>query len=68
MVVRDKTHSSVPMTLDEALDAMELVGHDFFLFVDVGTDRPTVVYRRRGYDYGLLRLELNAAEVVGEAV
>ena len=68
IVVRDKTHPSMPMTVSEALHALELVGHDFFLFHDVDTDRPTVVYKRRGYDYGLLRLELNAAEVVSEAV
>ena len=44
------------MTVGEALHALELVGHDFFLFHDVETDRPTVVYKRRGYDYGLLRI------------
>ena len=44
------------MTVDDALYEMELVGHDFFLFQDKETDRPTVVYRRHAYDYGLIRL------------
>jgi hypothetical protein len=56
VVVREKTHSSAPMSVPDALHAMELVGHDFFLFLDVDTEAPTVVYKRRGYDYGLLRL------------
>jgi ribosomal subunit interface protein len=55
-VVREKTHEAVPMTLDQALLEMELVGHDFFLFVDAGAGVPSVVYRRRGYDYGVIRL------------
>jgi ribosomal subunit interface protein len=58
LVVREKTHSAVPMTLEHALYEMELVGHDFFLFVDKDSDRPSVVYRRRGYDYGVITLEL----------
>ena len=58
IVVRDKTHPSTPMTVAEALHALELVGHDFFLFHDVDTGLPTVVYKRRGYDYGLLRISL----------
>ena len=56
MVVREKTHTAVPMTLDQALYEMELVGHDFYLFVDKESDHPSVVYRRRGYDYGVIRL------------
>ena len=44
------------MTLDQALYEMELVGHDFFLFVDADRGAPSVVYRRRGYDYGVIRL------------
>ena len=58
LVVREKTHPAVPMTLDQALYEMELVGHDFFLFVDKETDRPSVVYRRRGYDYGVICLDV----------
>jgi hypothetical protein len=55
-VSREKTHAAVAMSLDQALYEMELVGHDFYLFVDSGTSRPSVVYRRRGYDYGVIRL------------
>jgi ribosomal subunit interface protein len=58
MVVREKTHAASAMTLDQALYEMELVGHDFYLFVDKDTDRPCVVYRRRGYDYGVISLDL----------
>jgi ribosomal subunit interface protein len=55
-VVRTKEHTASPMTVDDALYEMELVGHDFFLFHDKETDKPTVVYRRHAYDYGLIRL------------
>jgi len=55
-VVRTKEHPATPMTVDDALYEMELVGHDFFLFHDKDSDRPTVVYRRHAYDYGLIRL------------
>ena len=55
-IVRVKEHPAKPMTVDDALYEMELVGHDFFLFHDKETDRPTVVYRRHAYDYGLIRL------------
>jgi ribosomal subunit interface protein len=56
LVIREKVHDAVPMDLDQALYEMELVGHDFFLFVDAATRAPSVVYRRRGYDYGVIRL------------
>jgi hypothetical protein len=55
-IVRVKEHPAKPMAIDDALYEMELVGHDFFLFHDSETDRPTVVYRRHAYDYGLIRL------------
>jgi ribosomal subunit interface protein len=55
-VVREKEHPAKPMTIDQALFEMELVGHDFFLFADADSGRPSVVYRRRGYDYGVIRL------------
>jgi ribosomal subunit interface protein len=58
LVVREKTHAAEPMTLAQALYEMELVGHDFFLFVDEDSRRPSVVYRRKGYDYGVIALEL----------
>lgn len=56
-LVREKTHRADPMSLDQALYEMELVGHDFYLFVDAELGRPSVVYRRHGYDYGVIRLE-----------
>ena len=55
-IVRTKEHPSTPMTVDDALYEMELVGHDFFLFHDKASDKPCVVYRRHAYDYGLIRL------------
>jgi ribosomal subunit interface protein len=55
-IVRTKEHPATPMTVDDALSQMELVGHDFFLFHDKQTDKPCVVYRRHAYDYGLIRL------------
>ncbi|BBX48470.1 ribosome hibernation-promoting factor, HPF/YfiA family [Mycobacterium cookii] len=55
-VVRTKEHPAKPMTVDDALYEMELVGHDFFLFFDEQTEQPSVVYRRHAYDYGLIRL------------
>src|SRR3954468_5067249 len=58
LVVREKSHPASPMTLDQALYEMELVGHDFYLFVDKENDRPSVVYRRRGYDYGVISLDV----------
>ncbi|WP_432495635.1 ribosome hibernation-promoting factor, HPF/YfiA family [Kineococcus gypseus] len=61
VVIREKTHEAEPMTLDQALYEMELVGHDFYLFVDAGTGRPSVVYRRRGWDYGVIHLDVRSA-------
>jgi ribosomal subunit interface protein len=58
LVVREKTHPASPMTLDQALYEMELVGHDFYLYVDKESERPAVVYRRKGYDYGVISLDL----------
>src|SRR5215211_2578131 len=55
-VVREKHHPATPMTVDQALHEMELVGHDFFLFQCADTGQPTVVYRRHAFDYGLIRL------------
>jgi ribosomal subunit interface protein len=62
MVVREKTHEAVPMTLDQALYEMELVGHDFYLFVDKDSGHPAVVYRRRAYDYGVIHLSTEPAD------
>ncbi|THV32023.1 ribosome hibernation-promoting factor, HPF/YfiA family [Glycomyces paridis] len=57
-IAREKIHPGEPMTVDDALQNMELVGHDFYLFHDKESGRPSVVYRRRAFDYGLLRLDL----------
>ncbi|WP_127792943.1 ribosome hibernation-promoting factor, HPF/YfiA family [Agromyces sp. LHK192] len=65
VVIRRKVFASTPMTVDDALYFMELVGHDFYLFVDQETGRPSVVYRRKGWDYGLIGLDENG-ESVGE--
>lgn len=67
LVVRDKTHAAQPMTIEQAIHEMELVGHDFFLYQDADTALPSVVYRRHGYDYGVLRLspEGQAAPAAG---
>jgi ribosomal subunit interface protein len=58
LVVREKTHAAAPMTLDQALHEMELVGHDFFLFMEKDSMRPSVVYLRKGYDYGVIHLDV----------
>ncbi|PSL58666.1 SSU ribosomal protein S30P /sigma 54 modulation protein [Saccharothrix carnea] len=55
-IVREKEHTAKPMTVDQALYEMELVGHDFYLFSDADSGRPSVVYRRKGFDYGVIRL------------
>ncbi|MBD5786339.1 ribosome-associated translation inhibitor RaiA [Cellulosimicrobium terreum] len=57
VVVRQKLHTAEPMTMDDALYEMEMVGHDFFLFVDVETSRPSVAYRRQGWSYGVIALD-----------
>ena len=56
LVVREKFHAATPMSIDQALLEMELVGHDFYLFRDDACGHPSVVYRRHGYQYGLIRL------------
>jgi ribosomal subunit interface protein len=61
LVIRQKFHHAKPITIDQALLEMELVGHDFYLFHDVEEDMPSVVYRRHGYQYGVIRLVENAA-------
>jgi ribosomal subunit interface protein len=57
--VREKVHASMPMGLDQALYEMELVGHDFYLFHDKDTNQPSVVYRRRGWSYGVIHLDVS---------
>jgi len=57
VVIRTKVFAASPMTVDDALYNMELVGHDFYLFIDSETHRPSVVYRRKGWDYGVIGLD-----------
>ncbi len=57
VVIRSKVFAAEPMTVDDALYFMELVGHDFYLFIDKDTHRPSVVYRRKGWDYGVIGLD-----------
>jgi len=58
LVVREKFFWSAPLTLAQALDEMELVGHDFFLYVDAESGLPSVVYHRKAYDYGVIHLKV----------
>ncbi|GAA1984624.1 ribosome hibernation-promoting factor, HPF/YfiA family [Kitasatospora viridis] len=67
LVVREKTHVAHPMALSQALESMELVGHDFYLFVEKDSGLPSVVYRRRGYDYGVIHLRSDGLEPDDEA-
>ncbi len=57
--IREKIHATVPMALDQAVREMELVGHDFYLYHDEETDQPSVVYRRRGWSYGVIHLDVD---------
>lgn len=67
IVVREKTHAGAPMSLDQALYEMELVGHDFYLFVEKDSGLPSVVYRRHGYHYGVIHLKEDSAATGGRA-
>ena len=66
VVIRKKVFAALPMTVDDALYHMELVGHDFYLFIDAETHRPSVVYRRKGWDYGVIGLD-DASAALQEA-
>ncbi|MFT4214529.1 MAG: ribosome-associated translation inhibitor RaiA [Microbacterium sp.] len=63
VVIRTKNFDAEWMTVEEAVDRMELVGHDFFLFIDARSDHPSVVYRRKGWDYGVISLTASAPPV-----
>jgi ribosomal subunit interface protein len=70
VVIREKVFPAAPMTVDDALYYMELVGHDFYLFIDADSSRPSVVYRRKGWEYGVIGLDDQttvAEDVVAEA-
>lgn len=62
VLIRRKVFSGIPMSLDDAVDNMELVGHDFYLFVDSQTGAPSVVYRRQGWTYGVITLDAKCAD------
>lgn len=57
VLIRRKVFPAAQLTLDDAVDNMELVGHDFYLFVDKETKAPSVVYRRDGWTYGVISLD-----------
>ncbi|WP_172119738.1 ribosome hibernation-promoting factor, HPF/YfiA family [Actinomyces faecalis] len=57
VIVRQKLHDATPMTVDEALYQMELVGHPFYLFIEKSTKQPCAVYHRHGWTYGVIRLD-----------
>ena len=63
VVIRNKVFPASKMTPEDAVDHMELVGHDFFLFMDSATGRPSVVYRRKGWNYGVIGLEEEADQL-----
>jgi putative sigma-54 modulation protein len=57
-IVRTKRFLVSPMTEDEAIEQMELLGHNFFIFYNVNVERINVLYQRGDNDYGLLDPEL----------
>jgi ribosomal subunit interface protein len=57
VLIRRKVFPAASLSLDDAVDNMELVGHDFYLFVDKETKAPSVVYRREGWTYGVISLD-----------
>jgi ribosomal subunit interface protein len=64
IMIRSKTHAAQPMTVSEAIDQMELVGHDFYLFLDSESGLASAVYRRRGWTYGVIHIDPDAADTV----
>lgn len=61
VIVRQKVHPTTPMTVEQAIDEMELAGHPFFLFIEAESQQPAVVYHRRGWTFGVIRLDAEAA-------
>lgn len=61
VIVRQKVHQTTPMTVEQAIDEMELAGHPFFLFIESESLQPAVVYHRRGWTFGVIRLDAEAA-------
>lgn len=60
VLIRRKVFPATALSLDDAVDNMEMVGHDFYLFIDSSTGIPSVVYRRKGWTYGVISLDENA--------
>jgi ribosomal subunit interface protein len=67
VVIREKVHQAHPMTVDDALYEMEMVGHDFYLFIDAETAQPSVAYRRHGWSYGVIKLDTPVVRAGGAA-
>ena len=67
VLIRRKVFPAASLTIDDAVDNMELVGHNFYLFLDKETNTPSVVYRRRGWTYGVITLD-STCEPGNEAV
>lgn len=64
VVLREKTFTAAPIGIEEALNRMELVGHDFYLFIDEESSKPSVVYRRKGWSYGVIALDHELEEAL----
>lgn len=60
--IRKKNFPAEHLTAEEAVDRMELVGHDFFVYVDKETGAPSAVYRRKGWSYGVIVLNEQGVE------
>jgi hypothetical protein len=56
VVIRRKEFHGETMTADDAISNMEMLGHDFYLFIDSETGKPSVAYRRKGWNYGIIAL------------
>ena len=53
-VVRSKSYNLIPMTVEDAIEELELVGHDFYVFANKSTGNVNVLYARNDGDYGLI--------------
>lgn len=62
VVLREKNFPATPIGIEEALNRMEMVGHDFYLYIDEENAKPSVVYRRKGWSYGVITLDPELAE------
>ena len=67
VVLREKTFPAEPIELEDALNRMEMVGHDFYLYQDATTGKASVVYRRKGWSYGVIALDPNAPDQAADS-